>query len=49
MKKSLTLALDDDELIELLQILTDDDAEAALAFLKRHCKREKVRQLLEGG
>ncbi len=49
MEKSLILALDDAELVELLQILTDDDAEAALEFLKRHCKREKVRQLLEGG
>lgn len=49
MKKSLILALDDAELIELLRILTDDDAQAALEFLKRHCKRDKVRQLLEGG
>ena len=49
MKKSLTLALDDAELIELLQILTDDDAEGALEFLKQHRVKAKVRDLLEGG
>ena len=49
MKKSLILALDDADLIELLRILTDDDAAAALEFLRDHCKKEKVRQLLEGG
>ncbi|MBN1284319.1 MAG: hypothetical protein JXB47_02870 [Anaerolineae bacterium] len=49
MKKSLMLALDDAELIELLQILTDDDAEALLAFFREQRLRAKVRDLLEGG
>lgn len=48
MKKNLNLALDESEIIELCQILMDDDAEAALLFLKRHCKG-KVKELLEGG
>ena len=48
MKKGLTLVLDDRELIELCRILMDDDAQAALAFLKVHFKG-KVRELLEGG
>jgi uncharacterized glyoxalase superfamily protein PhnB len=42
------MALDDDEIIELIRILMDDDAEEALAFLKRHFKG-KTRDLLEGG
>jgi hypothetical protein len=48
MKKSLYVALDDEEIIELMRILMDDDAEAALAFLKKHFKG-KARELLEGG
>ncbi len=48
MKKSLTLVLDDKDIIELMRILLDDDAEGALAFLKAHCKG-KARDLLEGG
>ncbi len=48
MKKVLTLALEDADLIELLRILIDDDADSALAFLKRHFKG-KARELLEGG
>jgi len=47
-KKVLTLALEDADLIELLRILIDDDADSALAFLKRHFKG-KARELLEGG
>jgi hypothetical protein len=47
-KKSLYVALDDVEIIELMRILMDDDAEAALAFLKKHFKG-KARELLEGG
>jgi len=35
-------------MIELYRILTDDDAPAALAFLKSHLKG-KMRELLEGG
>jgi len=48
MKKSLSLVLDDADLLELMRILMDDDAEGALAFLKQHLKG-KARDLLEGG
>ncbi len=48
MKKALSLVLEDDELIELMRILLDDDAESALAFLKTHFKG-RARDLLEGG
>ena len=48
MKKALHVALDDEEIIELMRILMDDDAEAALTFLKEHFKG-KARDLLEGG
>ena len=48
MKKTITLALDDADLIELLRILMDRDAEGALVFLQQHVKG-KVREALEGG
>lgn len=48
MKKALTLTLEDADLVELMRILMDDDAEAALAFLKGHLKG-RLRELLEGG
>ena len=48
MKKGVHIALDDEEIIELMRILMDDDAEAALEFLKKHFKG-KARELLEGG
>lgn len=48
MKKALSLVLEDDELIELIRILMDDDAESALLWLKTHFKG-KARDLLEGG
>ena len=47
-KKALQLILEDADLIELARILMDDDAEGALAFLKRHLKG-KAKDLLEGG
>jgi len=47
-KKSLIITLDDKDVIELLRILLDEDAEAALVFLKHHFKG-KARELLEGG
>ncbi len=47
-KKAVQVILGDAELIELARILMDDDAEAALAFLKRHLKG-KARDLLEAG
>jgi hypothetical protein len=48
MKKVLSLALEDDELIELVCILMDDDAAGALVWLKAQFKG-KGRDLLEGG
>ena len=48
MKKSVTIILDDQDLIELMRILVDEDAEGSLVFLKTHLKG-KARELLEGG
>jgi len=48
MNKSITLVLEDQDLIELIRILLDEDAGGALAFLKVHFKG-KARELLEGG
>jgi len=48
MKKTLNLVLEEADLIELIRILLDDDADGALAFLKMHLKG-KARDLLEGG
>lgn len=36
MNKAINLILDDEEIIELLRIQLDDDAEAALDWLKTH-------------
>jgi hypothetical protein len=48
MKKALQVPLDDADVIELMRILLDKDAEGALVFLQTHFKG-KVRDLLEGG
>ena len=40
MKKSITLTLSDEELIELQRILLDSDREAALRFLKSHLDKK---------
>jgi hypothetical protein len=48
MKKAMNLILEDQELIELMRILLDEDAEGALVFLKTHF-HGKARDLLEGG
>jgi hypothetical protein len=48
MKKTLQIILEDKDIIELMRILMDDDAEGALSFLRKHCKG-KARDLLEGG
>ncbi len=48
MKKSLTIVLEDKEIIELMRVLMDSDTEGALEFLKEHFKG-KARDLLEGG
>jgi hypothetical protein len=47
-KKSLSLILEDEDIIELMRILMDNDAEGALEFLRQHFKG-KARELLEGG
>jgi hypothetical protein len=48
MKKSINLVLEDQDLLELMRILLDEDANGALQFLKVHFKG-KARELLEGG
>ena len=48
MKKALQIILEDKDIIELMRILMDDDAEEALEFLREHFKG-KARDLLEGG
>jgi hypothetical protein len=47
-KKTINLALDDEDIIELMRILLDEDPEGALEFLRKHFKG-KARDLLEGG
>jgi len=39
MKKSITLTLSDEELMELQRILLDEDSEQALHFAKKHLNR----------
>ena len=48
MKKSIQVILEDPDLIELMRILLDNDAESALTFLRMHF-RGKARDLLESG
>jgi hypothetical protein len=48
MKKTLQVALEDADVIELMRILMDEDAEGALMFLQTYFKG-KARNLLEGG
>lgn len=48
MKKGINIVFDDEQIVELVRILIDEDAEDALAFLKKHFKG-KARELLEGG
>lgn len=48
MKKALQVIVEEEELIELMRILLDEDAQGALEFLKEHFKG-KARDLLEGG
>lgn len=40
MKKSITLLLNDEELMELQRILLDEDKEEALRFLKTHMEKQ---------
>ena len=48
MKKNLSVVVEDEDIIELMRILMDNDAEGALAFLNKYFKG-KARDLLEGG
>jgi len=48
MKKALTVILEDRDIIELMRILMDSDADGALDFLREHFKG-KALDLLEGG
>jgi hypothetical protein len=48
MKKSISLVVEDEDLLELMRILLDEDSDGALQFLKIHFKG-KARELLEGG
>ncbi len=48
MKKSITLVLEDQDILELMRIIIDGDNDGALVFLKEHFKG-KARDLLEGG
>jgi hypothetical protein len=48
MKKCVNIVLDDQQIVELIRILIDNDADDALSFLKTHFKG-KARELLEGG
>jgi hypothetical protein len=48
MKKAISLIMEDTDLIDLIRIMLDDDAEGALVFLRTHF-RGKARDLLEGG
>lgn len=47
-KKTLTIAVTDEELIELHRIILDQDEAAALAFVQQHLKKAVLRAL-EGG
>ena len=48
MNKAISLVLGEKDILELIQILLDKDAESALAFLKTHFNG-KEHDLLEGG
>ncbi len=48
MKKGISIVLEDKQIVDLIRILIDNDAEDALGFLKTHFKG-KARELLEGG
>ena len=48
MKKCINLVLEDADVVQLMRILIDDDADDALQFLRAHFKG-KARELLEGG
>jgi hypothetical protein len=47
MKRSITLTLSDEEMIELQRILLDEDREAAIRFLKTHLDKQ-VKAVISG-
>jgi hypothetical protein len=47
MKKSITITLSDEELMELQRIILDEDKETALCFLKKHLEK-KVQEVISG-
>lgn len=47
MKKSITLTLSDEELIELQRILLDEDSGAALRVLKKHLDKQ-IKAVISG-
>ena len=49
MKKSITLTLSDEELMELQRILLDEDREAALRFLKTQLGKQVKAAILGEG
>lgn len=48
MKKMLSVALEDEDVLELCRILLDRDENGALHFMEEHLKGKAV-ELLEGG
>ena len=48
MKKTLTVSVEDEDLVELCRVLLDRDSAGALAFLEAHVRGKAV-DLLEGG
>jgi hypothetical protein len=42
MKKSITITLSDEELMELQRIILDEDKETALCFLKKHLEKKSA-------
>jgi hypothetical protein len=48
MKKMLSVALEDEDVLELCRILWDKDESGALHFMEEHVKGKAV-ELLEGG
>ena len=49
MKKSITLTLSYEELMELHRIMLDDDSKAALRFLKKHLDKRVKAVISEKG
>ena len=47
MKKSISLTLTDEEIMELQRILLDEDRKEALRFLKKHLNK-KVQEVISG-